>query len=226
MCMSYIYLYNTAIHDTCNLYVCNVFVQSRYTYYVCIPYIYLYNTAIHDTRNFYVYYVFIQYRYITCVYHISICTIHVCIIQLYMIHVTYMYIMCSYNPDIHWSENRIQQTLPSVISPCSHITTKLLVFWVWVHYACIICLKWKVICINAVAISCLCFAFFYTVTYSWYYYHVATFWPKYWHLPLFLKSISINNFILSHFVEFDAWAKYLFNPIIVPSPQCFLHGLL
>ena len=141
-------------------------------------------------------------------------------------HLYYMCIMCFYNTDIHWSENRIQQTLPSVISPCSHITTKLLVFWVWVHYACIICLKWKVICINAVAISCLCFAFFYTVTYSWYYYHVATFWPKYWHLPLFLKSISINNFILSHFVEFDAWAKYLFNPIIVPSPQCLLHGLL
>ena len=27
-----------------------------------------------------------------------------------------------------------------------------------IHYACIICLKWKVICINAVAISCLSFA--------------------------------------------------------------------
>ena len=193
------------IHVTYMCIIDNVFIQYRYRYCVCIPYIYLYNTDI----------------CITCVCHISICTI-----QLHMIHVTYMYIMCSYNPDIHWSENRIQQTLPSVISPCSHITTKLLVFWVWVHYACIICLKWKVICINAVAISCLCFAFFYTVTYSWYYYHVATFWPKYWHLPLFLKNISINNFILSHFVEFDAWAKYLFNPIIVPSPQCFLHGLL
>ena len=76
----------------------------------------LYNTDIH----------------ITCVYHISICTIYICIIQLYMIHVTYMYKMCLYNTDIHWSENRIHQTLPSVISPCSHITTKLLVFWVWV----------------------------------------------------------------------------------------------
>ena len=40
--------------------------------------------------------------------------------------------MCVYNTDKHWSESRIHQTLPSVISPCSHITTKLLVFWVWV----------------------------------------------------------------------------------------------
>ena len=31
VCMSYIYLYNTAIHDTRNLYVYNVFVQARYT---------------------------------------------------------------------------------------------------------------------------------------------------------------------------------------------------
>ena len=31
MCMTYIYLYNTAIHDTRNLYVYNVFVQYRNT---------------------------------------------------------------------------------------------------------------------------------------------------------------------------------------------------
>ena len=99
------------IHVTYMCIIDNVFIQYRYRYCVCIPYIYLYNTDI----------------CITCVCHISICTI-----QLYMIHVTSMYIMCLYNTDIHWSENRIHQTLPSVISPCSHINTKLLVFWVWV----------------------------------------------------------------------------------------------
>ena len=54
-------MYNTAINDTRNLYVYNVFMQYRYTYYVCIPYTYLYNTDICITM--YVIYLFVQYSY-------------------------------------------------------------------------------------------------------------------------------------------------------------------